>query len=306
MGRRVVGACVACACMLLLPAGAGATPLRDASPASATCSFDPDAHVLTIDFSGTGLIYVQKNTLITVDGLDCAGGTTTANVDSIVVTSDGSDVRVNERDHTLAPGFTPEAGGVSEIEVSLQGVHGVEVDLATSQLQVNAGDAGVNVDGDDDADLTADAALTSITLNAGKAKLPVAITGQGGAGTGAPWTAGLGMLGGKAGDTLTGGDGPNFADAGNGDDTVTGGPGSDDLSGGRGNDVIDGLGGVDEVIGDAGNDQVTGGAGQDLIVGGADNDALFAQDGEADRVEGSGGTDTAQVDAGLDTVKSVP
>jgi Ca2+-binding RTX toxin-like protein len=305
-GRRLaVGACVA-AVSLAVPAGAAAHTQSGASPSSASCGWDTATHALTVDFSGQGVISTQKSGLILVDGVDCFGGATTANVDSIAITSDGSDVQIYEIDHALAPGLTPEPTGVSEIEATLQDVHGVEVDLANSQLQVSAGDAGINVDGDDDADITGDAVLTSVTLSAAKTRVPVTITGQGGAGTGGPWTSGLGIIGGKGADTLTGGNGTNAISGTKGNDTIVGGPGPDDLHGGPGDDVVDGLGGVDTVAGDAGNDTLTGGAGQDLIIGGTGNDTLFAQDGEADRVEGGGGTDTAQVDAGLDIVKGVP
>jgi Ca2+-binding RTX toxin-like protein len=303
-GRFAVGVCVA-AVSLVVPAGAAATTQASASASSASCTFDAAAHALTVDFSGQGVISTDTSGLILVDGVDC-GGATTSTVDSIAVTSDGSDVQIDERNHALAPGFTPEPTGVSEIEVTLQDVRGIEVDLWVKQLVVNVGDAGINVDGDDDADITADGVLTSITLNATKTKPAMTITGQGGAGTGGPWTAGLGIIAGKGADTLTGGNGNNAINGGKGNDTIVGGPGADDLIGGPGDDVIDGLAGVDEILGYAGNDTLTGGAGQDTIVGGTGNDTIFAQDGEADRVEGSGGTDTAQVDAGLDIVKGVP
>jgi Ca2+-binding RTX toxin-like protein len=305
MGRRLtVGAC-AVAVSLVVPAGAAATTQRSESTTSASCSFDEATHVLTVDFAGQGEISTDATGLILVNGLACADATT-SNVDSIAVSSDGSDVQINEVAHALAPGFTPEPTGVSEIEVGLQDVHGVEVDLASNQLQVSAGDAGINVDGDDDADITADGTLTSVTLNAATTKKPVTISGQGGPVTGGPWTGGLGIIGGKGADTLTGGNGTNGISGTKGNDTIVGGPGPDDLHGGPGDDVIDGLGGVDTVAGDAGNDTLTGGPGQDLIIGGNGNDTIYAQDGEADRVEGSGGTDTAQVDAGLDIVKGVP
>lgn len=66
-----------------------------------------------------------------------------------------------------------------------------------------------------------------------------------------------------------------------------GGPGNDTLTGGSGNDIFQG---------DAGNDQMFGLAG---------NDTFFADDNEADTLNGGTGTDTAASSDGLDTLISI-
>lgn len=80
-------------------------------------------------------------------------------------------------------------------------------------------------------------------------------------------------------------------------ENITGGNFADSLTGNAGNNVL---------TGGSGNDTITGLAGLDSLFGDAGDDALFAQDGEADSVDGGDDTDTADVDALLDSVANVP
>ena len=88
--------------------------------------------------------------------------------------------------------------------------------------------------------------------------------------------------------------------------------GPDFLSGTSEGDRIKGKGGDDNLRGKAGddclsggteNDRLNGGSGEDLLKGGAGNDAIYARDGEPDRVRCGFGIDVAVVDA-QDTVKA--
>jgi Ca2+-binding RTX toxin-like protein len=92
------------------------------------------------------------------------------------------------------------------------------------------------------------------------------------------------LIGGAAGDNLTGADGPQ---------TINGGPGDDTLSGLGGADVL--MGGPD----DGGSDTVSGGDGDDLLEGAAGDDSLSGDEG-VDVVEGGGGTDTLNGGGGGD------
>lgn len=92
-------------------------------------------------------------------------------------------------------------------------------------------------------------------------------------------------------------------------DNVNGGEGVDSVYGEAGNDsnlVIGGGAGVygqsqdDYLYGGVGNDLVEGDAGNDLMYGNEHDDVFFAEDGQADTVDGNSGSDICYVD-GNDT-----
>jgi hypothetical protein len=87
------------------------------------------------------------------------------------------------------------------------------------------------------------------------------------------------VTGGLAADTLTGNASDNELDGGPGDDSITGADGNDGLHGGAGRDTIEG---------DAGRDHLDGGAGADT---------LKTRDGQTDRADCGGGTDSVQGEA---------
>jgi Ca2+-binding RTX toxin-like protein len=78
------------------------------------------------------------------------------------------------------------------------------------------------------------------------------------------------VLGGSAGDTLDGSDGPNF------------------LYGGLGSDYLNGRRGRDTLRGDPGDDYIDGGPGPNSLYGGPGIDLLRARDGRRDRVVSCG------------------
>ena len=90
-----------------------------------------------------------------------------------------------------------------------------------------------------------------------------------------------------------------------GDDGLRGGRAPDFLHGGKGDDVVRGAGRGDLLQGGRGDDRLDGDSGRDRLSGGKGQDRLFARDGHADRVNGGGGTDAAQIDATLDHVARI-
>jgi Ca2+-binding RTX toxin-like protein len=80
-------------------------------------------------------------------------------------------------------------------------------------------------------------------------------------------------------------------------DTLVGNGSDNELAGGGGDDTVSGGGGNDGVFGQAGRDTLDGGAGRDRIDGGGGPDTLKSRDGETDRVECGGGTDSGQGEA---------
>lgn len=88
-------------------------------------------------------------------------------------------------------------------------------------------------------------------------------------------------------------------------DFLFGNDARDHLKGGSGEDVIEGRGGNDLVEGGTGGDRITGDLGRDSLNGNRGNDKFYARDGQRDSVDGGMGTDSAQVDRGLDTTTSI-
>jgi RTX calcium-binding nonapeptide repeat (4 copies) len=123
------------------------------------------------------------------------------------------------------------------------------------------------------------------------------------------------LLGGRGDDALRGLGGDLDALIGEaGADRIAGGPGFDGAIGGRGRDLVVGGGepdflegglGPDDVRGGGARDDVYGGPGRDRISGGPGPDRLFAADGMRDAVVGGPGRDRAQVDCPLDVVIGV-
>lgn len=109
------------------------------------------------------------------------------------------------------------------------------------------------------------------------------------------------VVGGQAGDIITGNDDANVLNggAGDGNDTISGLGGNDAIVGDAGNDTLDGGTGNDAIVGGAGNDTLDGGEGNDLLSGGDGNDSLEGGDGD-DTLEGGPGSDLLEGGAGDD------
>jgi Ca2+-binding RTX toxin-like protein len=107
------------------------------------------------------------------------------------------------------------------------------------------------------------------------------------------------LVGGSAGDAISGSGSANALDGGNGDDTIAGAGGDDALTGDAGNDTESGDDGADSVSGGTGSDVLDGGAGDDVVAGGDDADVVRGGDG-GDQIAGDGGDDTLDGGAGPD------
>jgi hypothetical protein len=83
------------------------------------------------------------------------------------------------------------------------------------------------------------------------------------------------IIGGSAGDSLTGDAGPNEIIGNDGDDLIDGAAGPDSISGGSGVDEIFGGAGDDVISGNAGKDTIHAGSGSDIIYGDEDNDLIY-------------------------------
>lgn len=224
--------------------------------------------------------------------------------DAVHVVSDG-DVTINPLTGPFAPGFTLESTGTSEIEfdVAFTAPQVLAIDGTPGPDDMVVGVKGVNVNGDDDADVTfVNAARVVLFAGAGDDQL----SAQGGSGTGIAASMPLELWGGDDDDVIDGGSGP---------DILVGGRGSDDLDGRNGNDqlygldpdptVVDTPGSSDTIDGGRGDDRLFGGPGQDVLRGSEGDDTILANDGQVDRVSGGKGFDTAVLDPGLDIVSGV-
>ncbi len=211
-------------------------------------------------------------------GVTACGAATTALTDTIVVngTTGAETVTIDLSGGQFAPGLSAEGSGTAEIEFVVDLSTGVQdritvIGSAGSDV-VTLGTSGVNLNGDNDFDVT----LTGVELGTMTGSDGAdTLSGAGSGVTGAPTLLLLTMSGDSGDDTLTGGQG---------DDTITGGTGSNVLSGGAGDDTLTGGQGDDTLAGEGGGDTLTGGLGNDTFDEGA------APNG-TDTMAGSGGND---------------
>ena len=168
--------------------------------------------------------------------------------------------------------------GGSEID-SLQGDAGDDTLIGAGGADWLYGGSGM-----DYADYSASGFGVSIDLSAG--------TGLGGDAAGDSLLGVDGLFGSAFDDTLLGYDGES---------TTAGDAWTNVFYGGAGNDRLDGRGGSDRLYGGTGNDTLIGGSGNDLLDGGADND-LLQGDAGTDSLYGGAGNDTLQGGAGADAL----
>ncbi|WP_223879376.1 calcium-binding protein [Chitinimonas arctica] len=170
-------------------------------------------------------------------GITPAGVTLTRSGDSLVLSLNGSDDRLEVQSY-----FNQDAAGPYAVD-KIKFADGSSWDIATVKTLVLQSTAGNDT-------LTAYAG--SDTLAGGD---------------------GNDSINGMAGDDrLDGGSGADTLQGGEGNDVDQGGTGADQLYGGNGNDVLSGNEHNDNLQGDAGNDTLDGGSGNDNLNGGAGAD----------------------------------
>ena len=244
------------------------------SYASITCNHSATDHLVSVSATDDFTRVSRSGDGIQIDDgheiVPCAGSPTILNTDLIQIGHSGqSAATVDLHGGPLAPGFTPEPLGASEIELQYLAPTFVDVrgSAAADRLSFAAG--GVNLDGDDDADVTGQFTVLLVEGGGGNDRLS--------AQRGYTRVAGRRVMLGQGGrDTLVATPDGSTLHGGNGQDKLLGGPGADNLTGGRGADVI------------------SGGKGRDLV---------RAIDGSRDRVDCGPGIDRAKVD-GIDVIKN--
>jgi hypothetical protein len=241
---------------------------------------------------------------------------TPTTVDRIIVRTTGSTELTIADPASFAPGLTPEADGVSEIEFEV--ALGSRADALVLEpevvdwicchvfyrrpLVVRAGADGVDFNPRDpapDADLSPSGVDSIETrLNALDYADSVRVSGAGGPGVGDLTRIPMLLAGGNPPDVLKGGRNDDELLGGGldgfGVDVLAGRAGDDVLSasfdgaaklrGGRGKDRLQGGEGDDLLRGGSKRDVLTGGAGADRFYGGSGRDSVFADDGVEDLV----------------------
>jgi Ca2+-binding RTX toxin-like protein len=306
------------------PAGAAATCTFDAATGVAALAFDAANQEVKLTRAPDGTIRVEEKTspATTYTVVTCSGGTpTVTTTQQVVVTgtaANNQDLRIDLTGGQFEPGPPPaEATGVSEVEISANLGEPVVLPPPADPPPADAGDGvivvgstgsdvfaiganGVNLNGDDDVDVTivgADEAVGDRQLLGGDGDDTLTAAGDAVTGAAAEATTldggnGVDMLtGGAKADTLNGGAGVDTMSGGADNDTLNGGAGIDVMNGEAGNDTMSGGPDSDTLNGDVGNDTVNGDAGIDTLNGGLGDDTL------------SGGidNDTENGDAGNDT-----
>ncbi len=205
---------------------------------------------------------------IEVGGVQC-GAATVTNTNKITVTGalGGQGVRIDLDNGGFAPGATAEGSGASEIEFEIDLLSGNESTSQRDTVSVSATDAadtlrlgtlGVNLNGDNDADITGPSAGGTTTIRAERFELagqggPDVISGAASADVGGAFPIGLETH-------LGGGPGPDQLTGGDSGDTLIGGIGNDTENGGNGQDIFD-----EEAAANGSDDFVGGGGPYDTL-----------------------------------------
>jgi hypothetical protein len=231
------------------------------------CTYNAETHSVTSVVNNSLSVHDGR---IFVGGKPC-GDATVFNTDVIRMIDPNQFVAISG---VLAPGFTPESEGQSEIEVSIEsGLPLISMLLdSTAQPDVMIlGADGLNSNADQDMDVTVSSSDWTLRLHEGEDFL----TAEGGSGTGAPYAGAMNSNGGGGADRIVLEQALWRAFGGAGADRVIGGRqlnGRQDLEGGGGRDVLKGGPGRDYLLGGPGRDKLFGGPGRDTC---SDRVAVF-------------------------------
>jgi hypothetical protein len=258
-----------------LLAGSAAVLAPAAASADVRCRYDPDSSTVRVTVLGD-------------------------NADGSVSTLDPSCVPAGARKVVIKAGH---GIGSDQLEIDApERFHGALLDWrilggtlfligdGRNSVHYTVGQDGVNFGAGDGVDLVFSERIGNLFLNANGAG--GTLSGQGGAGTGAPTDEFLVLAAGRNKPEPQ----PFFTTEGLGA-TIIGGENSDEIVGASTGDFIWGRGGNDSITGANGDDEIDGGSGSDFLKGGRGNDIIRAADGEADHVDGGPGQDQAAVDA---------
>jgi hypothetical protein len=283
LGAALLGAALACA------------QLAGTAHADPACAYDPVTHAVNaVTDPGTyNLLQPDPDTgEILLNHVPC-GGATVDDTDQITVLGSGGWIMFFEHDAAFAPGFTPEADGHPEIELSAVGFDTVLYSAPEHQpATITLGSAGINLSADRDVDLTYGAA-TEIDVD-GSSGGDV-VSAQGGGKTGGKLAKTVTFTYGQGSDatgglpmTVKGHDGP--------DTLLTIDCTSSEVWGYGGDDFLAGCSGTSILHGGQGNDRLNLRGDGSAGYGDAGNDTLMSLDGGVDIVDGGKGTDTATVE----------
>jgi hypothetical protein len=174
--------------------------------AAATCAFAGSTMTVTYAANDTVTLAVS-GTAITMNGAAC-GAATTLNTNLITTagTVTGNETLViSLTGGPFAPGLTVETTGTSEIELraDLGALNDVVVIVGTAGADsFDLGTVGINLNGDDDADLTI-VTVESVVVQAGSGDDQVSALGN--SGTGGPFTTPMVLQGALGTDELVAG-----------------------------------------------------------------------------------------------------
>ena len=278
---------------LALGALLAATLVLPAVAEAATCASGGGTMTVALNAAETATVSTSAGAL-TLNNIPCAGGATVSNTNTVTINGNtGNETAVIDLSNgPLGPGLTPEGSGVSEIEINaaLQLGSGdrVTVNGSSSADQLVIGTAGVNLNGDDDADITPSGVENYTASGADGDDL---VSAAGDQGTGSALTLPSSLQGDQGDDALV---------SGLETDTIGGGTDVDTLS------FTAATGGVTVSLAVT-TAQSTGGAGTDTITGvenanGTTFDDALTGDGSANLLSGSDGADRLTGGLGDDTL----
>jgi RTX calcium-binding nonapeptide repeat (4 copies) len=240
-----------------------------------TCTHSGGDHLLSVNtadaFTKLDRSGQEIEVASTSGPVDCAGGKANVNnTDLIQVSHSGQHTDLIDLGGGLfEPGFAQEPVGLPEIEIQYLDRSYVDVRATAGADRLALGAGGVNLNPDDDVDLTGDFS----TL----------------------------LLEGRGGDDVIE---PQFPYAGsNGRRILNGGPGSDTIISTPDGAVLHGGDDNDKLIGGRKSDNLTGGTGVDVMKGRGGPDLIRAIDDDSDRVNCGKGVDRVKLD-GIDKAKN--
>ncbi len=245
-----------------------------AALAAVSCTYsDADRLVAVTAVDSFSRVVRDRDRIVVDDGdnpVTCVGGEpTVTDADRVQISHAGKRADILDLSGgPFAPGASLEPAGSAEIEIDYVAPTFLDIRGTVAADRFGFGAGGVNLNGDDDADVTG--LFTTLVIE-GRAGNDLISPQSGYTGAAASRVS----LGGAGRDTLVA--------------TPDGG-------------VLHGGNGRDRLIGGARIDNLTGGRGPDLIRAGKGRDLVRAIDGTRDRVSCGRGFDRAKVD-GIDVVR---